>query len=369
MKTTPLLLTGLVFVLLELSNVSIASNEQNEAPQVTHCSTDKSISEQHCKKLSDAFSKLCWARVWEFSEKGLRGKELKAQDCVDPESSMMLSDQQQEELLNQHLYYFVPPSDRTIIVRRAYVMEYNADARIPRWAAWYAKKAFLDTPKREGRWNKFQQDDSVDSVLEPVVENDYKNSGFSRGHIVPYYISGGDRNNNGMDAECEKLYKLPVEDPYDACTVFEVNLMTNVSPQLGSEFNSGSGSWKALEDQIRKLIKNGNLDFHLIAGPVFINDSIEVIDLKFDIHVPHAFFKIVIHEHNPVAFLFAHFEPSPAIACKLGSKPENCIVSVDEIEELTGLDFFNKLSQEEQVKLEKYANRKFWKEMKKKGDK
>ncbi len=170
-----------------------------------------------------------------------------------------------------------------------------------------------------------------------------------------------------MDAEFEEVKGLPVEDPDDACTVFEVNYMSNVAPQSGSDFNEGKGSWYKLETEVRKAIKYNSKTFHLIAGPVFRDDPIQRIGPHSDIQVPHSFFKIVVHAGNPVGFLFAHDKQVPQFGCSLKSEPEECIVSIDKIELATGLDFFNHLSIEEQHRLESKPNKEYWKNIK--GDK
>jgi len=281
----------------------------------------------------------------------------KAEHCAEDQA---LSKQEQEELLALHLPSGTPSHGR-IHVRRAYLTEYDASRRLPRWAAWFATKAFLDQPERKGRWTTFHADPDVD---DPVTTKDYTSfyndgKGFARGHIVPHYISGGDRDNDGLDAEFEDSPGWPVEDPDDACTVFEINYMSNVAPQYHEKFNGVGGLWYKLETAIRGLIDNGH-EFHLIAGPAFAAGPVQKIGSRSDIHVPHSFFKIVISNNEPVAFLFAHDEQVNAPGCSLDAALEECIVSVDEVETATGLDFFSMLSATEQHQLETAPNTHLW---------
>ena len=289
--------------------------------------------------------------------------EFRAADCA---THRVLTDEARTVLTRLHLPT-APPSQGIIAVRRAYVTEYDEDRRIPLWAAWFATKAFLDPPKRQEtiagkkrntRWNTFHQDPGI---VNPVDAADYTNTGFARGHIVPHYISGGDRDRDGKDAEVEIAPGLPVEDPDDACTVFEVNYMSNVTPQYQTGFNGSGGSWYKLETAIRLLIKRG-FDFHIIAGPVFSAGPVTRIGPNSDITVPHSFFKIVVYKDVPIAFLFAHHptDETAHCGCPHKSDPANCIVSVDQIEDATGLDFFGQLSIEEQVGLESRPNQSLW---------
>ena len=271
-----------------------------------------------------------------------------------------LSTQDRKELQALHLPSGVP-SHGHVRVRRAYVTEYDASRRLPRWAAWFATKAFLDQPKRKGRWKRFHPDPDV---RDAVTGDDYKGvfdrgKGFARGHIVPHYISGGDRDGDGLDAELEGIPGLPVEDPYDACTVFEVNYMSNVVPQYHIRFNGSGGLWYKLETALRQAIGNGR-DLHVIAGPVFVSGPVRKIGPQSVIHVPHGFFKIVIFGGTAVAFLFAHDERVDAPGCPLSGGLTDCIVSIEKIEKVTGLDFFAALPAEAQLQLESTPNEAAW---------
>lgn len=297
-----------------------------------------------------------------------------ARDC---QTERILSVSEREVLFGQHLPSGAP-SDGMIKVRQAYVTEYDAARRLPRWTAWYATQAFRDPPKREGRWKSFHPDPDVP---DPVRHEEYRDRvhqphGFVRGHLVPYYISGGDRNGDGKDAECSKedqeegndkdckeIEGRPVQDRYDACTVFEINYMSNVAPQYHVGFNGSGGLWYKLETVVRDSIDNSGTEFHLIAGPVFSGDPVRKIGPHSDIHVPHSFFKIVIHDGQPLAFLFTHDEEAHGPGCPLHSMLEHCIVSVDKIETATSLDFFNQMPEQDQHRIEARRNLELWKKI------
>lgn len=269
-------------------------------------------------------------------------------------------------LLMQHLPSGLPSDDEVLLVRRAYVMEYDPVRRVPRWAAWLARQEYRDTPERKGRWKTFHPDPDLE---EPVLDKDYNGlyddgKGLARGHIVPYFISGGDRDADGMDAEVEDVKGQPVEDPDDACTVFEVNYMSNIAPQHHNRFNGRSGLWWKLEKTVRGLLDSGHV-LHLIAGSVFEDSMPEILvgPNKRKIQVPHGYFKIIVTKSGVVAFLFGHDTKGASQGCGLDSQLIECVQSVAKIQEITGLNFFSALPGSHQKALEAEPNKALWLEL------
>lgn len=74
--------------------------------------------------------------------------------------------------------------------------------------------------------------------------------------------------------------------------------------------------------------------------------------------MPHAFFKIVIREHSGKLSVLAFLYPHKAISGPY--RHTNYLVSVDKIEELTGLDFLTLLPDDTENKLEKQVQEKLW---------
>jgi len=283
-----------------------------------------------------------------------------AQYCHD------MSPAQEARSLSTHLFGG-NPTDGDIMIRRAYVTEYNDTYRVPRWAAWHAEPSYRATPIRsEGSWGNFYRDTDVN---DPVVTNDYTGlyngpDNFARGHIVPYFISGGDRDFDGALAAGPD--RIERDDPYDACTVREVNYMSNITPQYHARFNGSPngenatpGLWYRLETIIRNEVDAGE-EFHIIAGTVFGEHDVQLVGRDGDIGVPDEFFKIVITQHGPVGFLFSHRRQLHPEACPLESELIDCIVPIRAIEEATGLDFFNALPEQLETDLEGIDGRSAW---------
>jgi len=168
-----------------------------------------------------------------------------------------LDESQAADSVDEHLYGGRPDNGKSrLYARRGYVITYDEVLKAPVWAAWHAMKAYRDTPTRKKRWSSFRKD----AEAETATTGDYvgwfdADDNFARGHIVPFYISGGDRDGDGKDAEFE--ITLRVEDPDDACTVYEINSMINITPQYHARFNGETGVWYSLETDIRGMIDDG----------------------------------------------------------------------------------------------------------------
>ncbi len=177
----------------------------------------------------------------------------------------------QEQLISSHIFGGLLDADAPHI-RRAFIFAFDSDNLVPRWAAWHLAPHYRQLPRREGRWGRFHPDPDVT----PVHTEDYLGwhasaHNFARGHIVPFFVAGGDRNEDGRFASHPG--SLDIDDPDDACAVFEINAMSNIAPQYHSRFNGGSGLWYQLETKLRQLADRGR-QFHIIAGTVFTDDEI-----------------------------------------------------------------------------------------------
>ena len=237
-------------------------------------------------------------------------------------------------------------------------MSYNEELKIPNWVAYHVTDEYVKAPGRVWEFEKFHKDPTI---TEPVLNSHYSGEGYDKGHLAPYYICGGDRNNNGhfaqkdingdgnynkneLDinndgklssadkAENEYFY---IDDFFDLKTVQEVNYLSNVAPQH-ENFNRNSGIWYDTEVLERDILKSDEIDeIWVFAGCIKLGDSY----IHNDIFVPEAFSKIIILKREPeisdfLAFLLPHYREKD-----LDKEIENYLVSIDLIEEWSGLDF------------------------------
>jgi endonuclease G len=123
-----------------------------------------------------------------------------------------------------------------LIKRPQYAMSYHRYRATPNWVSWHLNKAWLGSTPRQ---NDFRTDTSLPSYWYRVSPNDYKYTGFDRGHLCP----SGDRT-------------ASVED--NSATF----LMSNMVPQAP---NNNRQTWEQLESYCRRLVDDG-YELYIIAG-------------------------------------------------------------------------------------------------------
>ena len=158
---------------------------------------------------------------------------------------------------------------------------------------------------------------------------DYDGFGYDRGHLAP-----------SADFRWSKT------------ALSESYYYSNMSPQL-ADFNRGG--WGDLEDALRGyLYSNTNTELYVVTGPV-LKEGLPVIERGLHkVTIPQQYFKVVLDLTNKRAIGF--LMPNEAITKPLKS----FAVSVNSIEALTGLNFFNKLPEALQELLESQADALAW---------
>ena len=197
--------------------------------------------------------------------------------------------------------------DEQVIEHLGYTVSYNSFYKTPNWVAWELTRK--ETEGDEERTNKFLPDPELPEPR--VTTSDYTRSGYDRGHMAPAADMKWSRQ-----AMKESFY------------------MSNICPQ-NRKLNRDD--WGDLEESCRKWAeKYGTV--HIACGPIYDTKSPKRIG-KSRVAVPDRFFKVVLiyNRKNPMAmgFLFdnkAHHQ-----------NLKNYMVTVDKVEEETGLDFFPKV--------------------------
>ena len=222
--------------------------------------------------------------------------------------------------------YELPASvDGEILLRRmGYTVSYNPTTREPNWVAWYLSARRLDgDANRSGV--EFREDESVP---EPRATTwDYYRSRFDRGHQCP----AGDN----------KWSQEAMEESF---------LLTNICPQ-NPKLNKYE--WNRLESQCREWAKEYG-GVYVACGPIFSAGSKKTIG-EHRVKVPTAFFKVVlctVGTPKAIGFIYQN----------IGQKQDyrSCVCSVDEIEALTGYDFFHLLDDATEKNVEAEANIDDW---------
>ena len=230
---------------------------------------------------------------------------------------------------NVYLYNIEVPaikdnrSDR-VITHKGYTVSYNYDWKIPNWVAY--ELTDIEVQGEVPRYDKFKPDPMVPQFATATI-NDYKYSGYDRGHMAP-----------------------AADMKWDEQAMRESFYLSNICPQNP---NLNGGVWKDLEEQVRDLAMEKGRIF-VVCGPIVTDDSNTIGDNK--VVVPQAFFKVLLQEDNgethTIGFIYEN---------KSGRKPMSTYaMTVDEVEEITNIDFFPSLPNDIEKRTESEVNFMKW---------
>ena len=211
-----------------------------------------------------------------------------------------------------------------ILTRKAYVTSYNKQTKCPNWVAWTLTKAHTyGSIQRENE--RFEED--LDVAAPRATFQDFYNSRYDRGHMCP----AGD---NKWDEEAMK----------------QSFLLTNICPQ---NHGLNKEDWNDLEIQCRTWARRFG-ELTIVCGPLFEDENPRQIG-RNRVTVPSGFFKVVCRmQPTPAAvgFIFTndgHRQPWRQQA-----------VSVDDVEQRTGFNFFHMLPDDVEDAVEAVSTLEDW---------
>lgn len=210
---------------------------------------------------------------------------------------------------------FLPSPAKDIIRHTYYTLSYNETYEQANWV-YYSLTDSMILNSGEERGNNFKMDKLVVTIS--AKSSDYTKSGYDRGHLCP----AGDMGFN----------RVAMEESF---------FMSNISPQV-PDFNRGI--WKELESTVRKWAINER-QVYVVTGPVFKNAQGSIG--KEEVLVPGYYFKIIFDptdEPKMIAFVLSNEKSDRPLT--------DYVVKADEVEQLTGFDFFSQLPDELENKLE-----------------
>lgn len=228
------------------------------------------------------------------------GTLLAAQSCGSSQRDKKKKDAKQNAL---EIPVFTQTRAEQRIEHTGYTVSYNPEWRIPNWVAYeLTAEEVLGTVSRA---QHFEIDPAVKGVC--ADPRDYSNSGYDRGHMAP----AGDMKWS-WPAMQESFY------------------MTNICPQ---DRNLNGGDWNHLEERARGWATAFE-HLYIVCGPI-VPDTPQTIGYNH-VAVPEAFFKVLLCQMNGQWQALGFLYPNVA-----GHRPmSQYCKTVDEIEALTGIDFF-----------------------------
>lgn len=202
-----------------------------------------------------------------------------------------------------------------IIKHIGYTLSYNERHEQANWVAYELTAA--ETIKVVERGNSFRSDLAVPTGS--ANNADYKGSGYDRGHLAPAADMGWSK-----EAMMESFY------------------YSNMSPQVPG-FNRGI--WKELEEQVRQWALD-NLAIYVITGPV-LEDDLPTIGPD-SVSVPRYYYKVILDYTKPGLKGIGFLLPNESSTLPL----QHFAVSIDSVEQATGIDFFPALPDPQEKVLE-----------------
>lgn len=233
-------------------------------------------------------------------------------------SVLQIADNRQEKAVTCKEYtpFGVPMDSDLLLCKRGFAIGYSKERKAPDWTSIILTgenaKNYIDRSSMQ-----FEEDASI--MLESrATLQDFRGSGYDRGHMVA-----------SADADWSK------ESHADSF------LLSNISAQHPDLNQQG---WVKIEKASRALAMKYNT-VNIITGAAYLDET-KTIGLNH-VAVPSHYFKVVYApEHQKTWAWIVPNQPVPS------NKAYKYRVTVDEVEEFTGLDLFNQLSSELQSKIE-----------------
>lgn len=222
-----------------------------------------------------------------------------------------------------------------------YVVEWANNKRAQRWTAYQLYNGNSGSNWNRNNWNQtewggdpFQPDPDLPAEIRTELE-DYRGSGYTRGHIIP----SADRLNS-KEANEQTFY------------------LSNMHPQKYA-FNGAPGVWGEMENFLRSKWNNTSFRdvLYIVKGGTIRDGEIKEYVANGRLLVPQYFFMACVcqkgNSYRGIGFWSNHDQPSATV--------KSCIISIDELEAKTGIDFFCNLPDDIESQVERSVDKAYWK--------
>ena len=212
-----------------------------------------------------------------------------------------------------------------------YFLEWDCDKRAQRWTAYRMfKDNSVKTVERSGD-DAWHEDETIPDEYRSVPE-DYKSSGFDRGHMCP---SADRLQNKNMNRQ--------------------TFCYSNMQPQYNS---LNAFIWSDMEAKVRSWNRDSFRDTLYVVKGGTIDGRDNVFDFlthdDYGVLIPKYFFMAILcvknGKYKALGFWIEH---KPSYSQTEQKSIKQYVVSVDELEQRTGIDFFCNLDSEIQDATEK----------------
>lgn len=202
-----------------------------------------------------------------------------------------------------------------------YALEWDGEKKANRWTCYqmYASNRVSNTSRYESEDNQYPQDPDLPQAYRWETDP-FRRPGYDHGHLCP---------------SADRLYSFEAN--------YQTFFLTNMSLQLNA-FNTGV--WENMESQLRKWItasSSRNDTLYVCKGGTIDKADQVLTTLANGLIVPKYFFCALLMKNSggykALGFWFEH----------KANRDENLgsyVVNIDQLESLTGLDFFCNLPDE-----------------------
>ena len=225
---------------------------------------------------------------------------------------------------NGHLLIGVPSKSDQILCRLGYAIGYDYSRKSAEWVA------YVLTPQIHSSANVPRQDNFRPDLELPVDSRktlrDFEEPVFDRGHLV---------SSASLDASVQMNS--------------ETFLLSNMVPQLPGLNRAG---WKGLENRERKWSTQRGI---LVAYTGAIYQGNNLAYIGDNVPVPTHFYKVLFdpRREEAISFIIPHTRV-------LTSELSRYLVSIDQVEKLTGLDFLDRLEDTKEAQIERHRPLGMW---------
>lgn len=200
----------------------------------------------------------------------------------------------------------VPGACDQVVEREGYALGYSEEHEQALWVQYRFTRAENQT-RIARRLEDFREDGEIKTKSASL--NDYRRSGYDRGHLAP-----------------------AADMKWSEKAMSESFLLSNISPQ---DHEMNAGVWNDVEKFVRYTV-NIEDSIVVVTGPIFKGGEKKIG--ANGVTVPWGYYKIIYDETEPRKMI-AFVVPNKGSSAKLAS----FVRSVDEVETMTGLDFFSKV--------------------------
>lgn len=242
-----------------------------------------------------------------------------------------------------------------LLEKPQYAVSYNDSLKIPNWVSYKLDPSWLvNTPRIRPRFAMDFNLPFADAVVDPDYENQSQRGVISpiRGHLVPNQDRGrGTRSYHPINVDGNLQHYDIFKDN------FQTFLMTNAVPQPRPDH-----VWQSLEGDLNNFVKsNTRNEIYILAGTLTL-DSEDWLPSStqfpqrdpFDINVPEYLWKVVLVPEKAGQSPTDITNGATTFAVLMQNVPHpsrqnwrnstvSIVTSVNDFEELTGLDFFSNI--------------------------